>query len=263
MLGALLLGGWSYAQEGTVKVGAALLPQNTWLLNQDDSDAGPNLDYEVTWGFAGGLTVAYNFTDYLGVGLDVLYSSQGQKYKGTLTAGTYTAQTRLNYLKLPLLLRFNSDPNSPVQFSFFIGPQANLLLSYTDEKIETYATGQRTTTEVKGTEMTSSGTTEELTAKIYKPFTLGAALGLGVGFKLSDELLLSLHFRGDYAFGDTENKEAKIDHTHHGGGQDPYWSVKPKYGASDTPAPAGYTRPATQAITGGFMLGLTYNLPVR
>jgi hypothetical protein len=82
VFGVLLIGS-IWAQEGAFRIGAVLLPQNTWLLNQDDSDAGPELDYEVTWGFAGGISASYNFNDYLGVGLDVLYSNQGQKYKGT------------------------------------------------------------------------------------------------------------------------------------------------------------------------------------
>jgi hypothetical protein len=82
VFGMLLIGS-VWAQEGAIRIGAVLLPQSTWLLNQDDSDAGPELDYESTWGFAGGVSASYNFTDYLGVGLDVLYSNQGQKYKGT------------------------------------------------------------------------------------------------------------------------------------------------------------------------------------
>jgi hypothetical protein len=85
VFGMLLIGS-IWAQEGAFRIGAVLLPQSTWLLNQDDSDAGPELDYEVTWGFAGGISASYNFNDYLGVGLDVLYSNQGQKYKGTQSA---------------------------------------------------------------------------------------------------------------------------------------------------------------------------------
>lgn len=264
---ALLLAG-AYAQEGTFKVGAAILPQNTWLLNQDDSDAGPELDYEVTWGFAGGLTLGYNFTDYLGVGLDILYSSQGQKYKGKDNSGTYTARTSLNYLKLPLLFRVGSDPNSPVQFSLFLGPQANILLSYRDKFDYTGPGGSTASLEVKGKEVTTTISippiptiteTEELTAPAYKPFTFGAVFGLGMGFKLSDELLLTLHFRGDYTFGDVENKDAAVSHGNH---SDPYWEQKPKY-TSVSHGTNTSERPATAAITGGLMLGITYNIPLR
>jgi len=164
----MLLIGSIWAQEGAIRIGAVLLPQSTWLLNQDDSDAGPELDYKSTWGFAGGVSASYNFTDYLGVGLDVLYSNQGQKYKGTKSGITYTAKTTLNYLKLPLLLRFNSDPNSVVQFSAFLGPQFSFLLSYNDRKETNPPTEIR---EVSGKELRittgNTSTKEALTAPIH------------------------------------------------------------------------------------------------
>lgn len=262
VLAALLLGS-AWAQEGAFRVGAVLLPQNTWLLNKDDSDAGPELDYEVTWGFAGGISASYNFNDYLGFGLDVLYSSQGQKYKGAQTGTSYTARTTLNYLKLPLLLRFNSDPNSVVQFNAFLGPQFSFLLNYKD-RAEGQAFGLSVSREVSGTEITTSflGFTEQekLTAPIYKSFLPGAVLGFGIGIKPMDELLISLHIRADYAFGDVENKDAKVDHTQHGGGQDPFWATKPKYG--DMPSP-NYSRPATSALTGGLQVGVYYTIGGR
>ena len=264
----MLLIGSIWAQEGAIRIGAVLLPQNTWLLNQDDSDAGPEQDYEVTWGFAGGISASYNFNDYLGVGLDVLYSNQGQKYKGTKSGTTYTAKATLNYLKLPLLLRFNSDPNSVVQFNAFLGPQFSFLLSYKDRaeaNVSFLGTNITNIREVSGKEMIittgNTSTEEELTAPIYKSFLPGAVLGFGIGIKPTDALLISLHIRADYAFGDAENKDAKIDHTHHGGvGQDPFWSRKPKYG---DPAPAGYTRPKTTALTGGLQLGVYYTIGGR
>jgi hypothetical protein len=269
VFGVLLIGSM-WAQEGAIRIGAVLLPQNTWLLNQDDSDAGPEQDYEVTWGFAGGISASYNFNDYLGVGLDVLYSNQGQKYKGTQSGTgisyTYTAKATLNYLKLPLLLRFNSNPNSVVQFSAFLGPQFSFLLSYKDRaeanNVPFFGTVVQ---EVSGKEMSitvgNTSMKEELTAPIYKSFLPGAVLGFGIGIKPTDELLISLHIRADYAFGDAENKDAKIDHTHHGGvGQDPFWSNKPKYGDL---APDGYNRPTTTALTGGLQLGVYYTIGGR
>jgi hypothetical protein len=268
----MLLIGSTWAQEGAFRIGAVLLPQNTWLLNQDDSDAGPELDYEVTWGFAGGISASYNFNDYLGVGLDVLYSNQGQKYKGTQSQSgisgiseiPYTAKATLNYLKLPLLLRFNSDPNSVVQFNAFLGPQFSFLLSYKDRKEANVPLLGTNIQEVSGKEVNitagNTSTKEALTAPIYKSFLPGAVLGFGIGIKPTDELLISLHIRADYAFGDAENKDAKVDHTQHGGGQEPYWSDKPKYGDG---APAGHTRPKTTALTGGLQLGVYYTIGGR
>jgi hypothetical protein len=265
VFGMLLIGS-TWAQEGTFRIGAVLLPQNTWLLNQDDSDAGPELDYEVTWGFAGGIGTFYNFNDYLGVGLDVLYSNQRQKYKGRESDTTYyTAKTTLNYLKVPLLFRFNSDPNSVVQFSAFLGPQFSFLLSYKDrfEAFEANVPSFRREVSGKEWSITGDGTSdkEKLTAPIYKSFLPGAVLGFGIGIKPTDELLISLHIRADYAFGDAENKDAKVDHTHHGGvRQEPFWSTKPKYGDDK---PANYTRPKTTALTGGLQLGVYYTIGGR
>lgn len=255
---ALLIGGL-WAQEGAFRIGAALLPQNTWLLNQDDSDAGPELDYEVTWGFAGGLSASYHFSDYLGVGLDVLYSRQGQKYKGNIGGINYTARTDLNYLRLPLLLRFSTDPEAPIQFNAFLGPQLSFLLSYRDKGENSFAT-----TEVTGTTITTSltgigSTTVNLDQAIYKKSLFGGVFGLGMGIRAGDNILITIHFRGDYAFGDAENKNAKIQLT--GLSSTPYWETKPKYGSSAVPA--GYKRPTTTAVTGGFQLGIYYTISTR
>jgi opacity protein-like surface antigen len=167
VFGMLLIGSM-WAQESAFRIGAVLLPQSTWLLNQDDSDARPELDYEVNWGFAGGISTFYNFNDYLGVGLDVLYSNQGQKYKGTQSGISYTAKATLNYLKLPLLLRLNSDPNSVVQFNAFLGPQFSFLLSYNDRKETNPPTEIQ---EVSGKELSittgNTSTKEAFTAPIY------------------------------------------------------------------------------------------------
>ncbi|MDW8014614.1 MAG: porin family protein [Bacteroidia bacterium] len=253
-----------YAQQGTLKVGGILLPQNTWLLNQSDSDAGPELDYKTTFGFAGGLTTTYNFTDNIGIGLDVLFSREGQRYEGREDEATLKAQTLLNYLKVPLLFRFNSDPNSSVQLSFFIGPQANFLLAYRD-KLEVTGGGGSFIREAKGTTVSStlsfagySETEEEkLSAGAYRSFVFGGVFGLGAGFKLTDEVLLSINFRADYTFGDVENKEAKIIHDND---EHEYWENEaPKYVGSNPPK----KRPATAALTGGLMVGVTYSLPLR
>ncbi len=265
-----LLIGSLWAQQGAIRVGAVLLPQNTWLLNQDDSDAGSVLDYEPTYAFGGGFSTSYNFTDNLGVGLDLLYARHSQKYKGVQNNIAYTARTDLNFLKVPVLLRFNSDPNSVVQFNAFLGPQLNFLLGYKDRAEATVPLLGRNIQEVSGTEMTitignNPPNKEELTAPIYKNFLFGTVLGFGIGIKPTDQLLISLHVRADYSFGDAENKEAKINHSHGGHGMPghmhEYWENKPKYGSSN--APANYVRPTTTAVAGGLQLGVYYTFGGR
>jgi hypothetical protein len=97
-----------WAQEGAIRIGRCTpSPKAPGSSIKMTRMLVPELDYESTWGFCrAGVSASYNFTDYLGVGLDVLYSNQGQKYKGTQSGIPYTAKATLNYLKLPLLLPF-------------------------------------------------------------------------------------------------------------------------------------------------------------
>lgn len=238
------------------RIGVVGQPQSTWLLNKDDSDAGPELDYKSTIGFLAGASLAYNFTDYLGVGLDILYSREGQKYQGKESGTSLTAQTKLGYLKLPLLFRANTDPDAPVQFSFFVGPQLSLLLSNEDVlTLRDDSLGLEFTTTTKGKKTSILFFSGELTDRPYKSAVFGVVTGIGAAFKLTDELSLSANFRVDYTFGDVENKNAKYPTG------DFFWSEKPKY-SGDAPSP-NYTRPATKALTGGLLLGFHYTISLR
>ncbi|MGQ9863297.1 MAG: porin family protein [Bacteroidia bacterium] len=239
------------------RIGIVGQPQSTWLLNKDDSDAGPELDYKSTVGMLVGASLAYNFTDYLGVGLDILYGREGQKYQGKPNGTTLTAQTKLGYLKFPLLFRAGSDPDAPVQFSFFVGPQLSLLLSNEDVlTLRDDSLGLTLNVTIKGKTASALLFSEELTEKPYKSVTFGVVTGIGAAFKLTDELSLSANFRVDYTFGDIENKNAKTSDG------EPFWSIyKPKY-VEDAPS-ANYTRPATHALTGGLLIGLHYTIPLR
>lgn len=257
------------AQEGAFKIGVLVGPQNSWLFNQDDSDAGQELDYQTTFRFAGGITASYNFTDYIGVGIDLLYSSQGQKYKGLLTGPNYaedlelTGNTTLNYFKVPVLFRVNSNPDAIVQFTGFVGPQISFLLGYKDEVTWTGKTsGNKITSTVEGTTITTrsepsnsliDGTTE-LTEKIYSGIDFGACLGFGATFLLSDNLQLNALLRFDYGFLDVENKNAAYKDNP----DNKFWEgVKPKYAAADN---ANYQRPKTSNATGAFVVGISYLL---
>jgi len=260
----VLFMGVGRAQQGTFKVGFLVGPQNAWLFNSDDSKAGSELDYKTTFRFAGGITASYNFTDYLGVGIDLLYSSQGQQYKGEINDPDdygepveLTAKTALNYLKIPVLFRVNSNPDARVQFTGFIGPQISLLLNY---KEEVTLTGKDTkfkiTETIEGTKLNVGlgpiSVTQELTDKIYRGIDFGACMGFGATFLLSDALQLNALIRLDYGFMDVENKKAALK-------DDPsvkFWEgMKPKYGGADSP---DYQRPKTSNATGALVLGLSY-----
>lgn len=220
-----------FAQQG-FEFGAQVMPQLTLIVNDDDFAAGDELNFRTTAHLAYGIHAAYNFSDHLGVQTGLLFSTQGQKYvSDEPTPDTYTSEVRMNYLKIPVLLKFNSNPEASAQFVATVGPQFGLLNKvtnyYNDEKI-TYTNLPGEIRDIKDA---------------YKSMDLGAVLSLGARFRLTDNLQLGTSFRFDYSLGDIEDKEATYSLS--GLGTLNYWS-------SD--------RAPSHNATGGFMIDFTYHL---
>lgn len=171
------------AQEG-FRIGAKGIYQSTWLINQDDSDAGNELDYVPTYGAAFGLALGYNFSTGIGIELDVLYSKQGQKYD---VFEVIEIEQRLTYLKIPLLLSFNSDPDHMAMFIGRIGPQLCLL---------------------NGEELTTS--LGAATGRNYEKMDFGIAFNFGAAFKLAPKVQLTASVRADYGFLNAEVEDPTI-----------------------------------------------------
>ena len=223
------------------------MPQNSVLINEADFAEGDELNFASTWGRAYGVMAGYNFTDKISIRTNILLSSQGQKYVGDLSqfqnidsgsyamntvgqkfiagnlSNDYTAEVKLNYIKLPFLLKINSDPDEAAFFSFEIGPQINILSSAThiiDDKTVSYSPFNFETKD------------------LYNSSTFAVAFGLGADFSLTDNLKLNANLRFDYGLTDAENKAFEVSGRK-------AWSED---------------RPATNPATGGLMLGLTYVL---
>jgi hypothetical protein len=109
-----------------LKLGLKLIPQSTWLFNQQDSDAGPELDYNSTFSLAFGGSVDYFVAPVFGIGLEFLISSQGQKYD---SFDSLFFHRKLSYLKVPLMLSIASNGDGAGNFLAQIGPQASFLLN--------------------------------------------------------------------------------------------------------------------------------------
>ncbi len=97
----------AFAQKG-LHAGLKVTPISTWMFNSSDSDEGGRFDYRSTFGYMVGATVNYHFTDGFGLGADILYSSQGQGYKSTVAGVEFEGMRSLKYLKIPVLLHFNT-----------------------------------------------------------------------------------------------------------------------------------------------------------
>lgn len=230
----------SQAQKG-IKIGVVALPQTTWMLNKADMEAPQDeFDYQTTFGMAAGPSLGYNFGDGIGFRLNFIYSAQGQRFSNVNDEGTTVNHVRrLNYLKVPLLLSFNTGTEfRRLIFSFNAGFQANLLTRaryYNDDQ-------SYTPDEALWDNVTDYPTT-------YQRFSwldYGPVVDMGFDIKLKYNLMANVHLRADYSLSDAENKNSAYKLWTFGIPEDV------RYYASD--------RPVTTNLTGGLMFGFTYTI---
>ncbi len=258
LLSVLIIASSSFAQKG-FEVGLRGMFKNNWLINNQDFAEGPALDFKATFGQSYGISLGYNFTDYIGVRTNVLYAQTGQKYEGDFQGATfeegaysnytglqytfsspsksstdYTAEVSLKYIKVPLMFRANSFPYKGAFFSFLIGPQLNYLSGATHYINDTKVNYKK-----------DMPVEDFSTKKAYNEIHFGAVMGLGADISLTDLLKLNINFRFDYSFQDIENKNAT-------------WTIansEDKFWDNDS---WDQKRGPTNAASGGLMIGLTY-----
>lgn len=174
------------AQEG-FQLGVEGTPQLSWLVNKDDMD---NANYETlpTFNAAFGLNSAYGFNENFGIGLNALYSFQGQRYK---FIGIERVR-KVEYIKIPLMFIYTGNINTNMMFIGKIGPQLGLL---TNAKL----------CDADGNVIVS----DQKTA--YESMDWGAVINTGVGFMLAESWYLDVMLRFDYAFTDAEDNDYKLN----------------------------------------------------
>ncbi len=207
----------SIAQKG-LEIGPRVNIQASALLNKDDQAAGPELDAKINVGAAFGIGGTYMVNHHVGIGMDILYSKQGQSYKGLSSAinststvpdlsqrfkadaatnginlGTtaYTARRDVSYIKIPIMLRYTGNNSKTLYFSSFLGPQINLL------------TGAKY--KINGQDINLAS--QQMEAKDqYKKMVIDLTFGVGAVLNVSKNASLSLHLRLDYGLTDAEDK---------------------------------------------------------
>jgi hypothetical protein len=179
-MAALIMTNNGYAQQG-FSINVKATPQFSFLQNGDDKD-NSSLSKKATFNAAFGIGAGYNFTGKTGIGLDVLYSLQGQHYE---RSGVETNQ-KLNYIKIPVYFAYNTDAVKPVSFLAKVGPQLSLL---TSAKV---ADGD-------GNEVVGDN------KDAYESATFGGVVGAAMQFRLNKSLALTTTARFDYDFTNAEN----------------------------------------------------------
>lgn len=228
----LLVTSAAFAQKG-LHAAFKIIPHTSWMFNSDDSDAGDQFNYKSTFAYAMGISVNYHVTDGFGIGAEFLFSKQGQKYETnipvTFISGepVQTEYRRLNYMKIPILVFFNTNSEEIVYFQGEFGTSIGILTN-------------AALIDGNGDEVTSSLVNFE---DGYNKLNVGIVLGFGIGFNVHENFKINFGLRFDAAPGDAENKDFILwqnDPYRNGGGQK-----------------TGNTR----NITGGLEFGFVYVLP--
>jgi Outer membrane protein beta-barrel domain len=122
------------------------------IANQKYDADGISVSPDSKLGLLGGLYLTASLSDKIAIQPELHFSSMGSK----VDFFGEEAKTKLNYLSVPVLLRYNITEN----FNLQVGPQLGLLMS--------------AKTEVDGD--------SEDVKDLYKGIDFGAAIGLGVDF---------------------------------------------------------------------------------
>jgi len=239
-----------YAQ-GKLGIGIRVNPEFSNIINKNDADAGRDVDLENHFTYLSfGVGALYNINKNVGIGLDILFSREGQAFSGRFDGssfddgaysstvlkqmllnnkeeeGDYVALAELNYIKLPIMLSLTTDNTRPAFFTMLVGPQVNFLYNVAQEV----------------NEVDYEYPHSDITPKdLYRPVTLGGMIALGGGYNLTSHLVLSARIRIDYGFNDAENKDAMVSYF----GTDPV-----RYYSND--------RKPANTLTKGLMIGMDF-----
>ena len=165
--------GFSVSVKGT--------PQFSFLQNKDDQN-NSNYSTKATFNACFGLGTEYGFDNHFGVGIDALYSLQGQRY--VLTNIEYNQ--KVNYIKVPVYFTYNSDASKPISFIGKIGPQVSFL---TDANLSN-----------------KNGDKIQLNNKDrYNTVTVGGVAEAGAQYKIASQMFLTTLVRFDYDFTNAED----------------------------------------------------------
>lgn len=160
--------------------------QASAMYNQDDID-NISINHKATIGYTFGINGGYNFNKNMGVGTEVMYSMQGQRYE----QNNMEFKKRVDYIKIPVLFSYNTNPSKTVMFTAKAGPQLGILMN---SKLKYDTKGTDASYDTKGQ---------------YEKLTVGGTLGAGVRFNVAKNLYVDGGLRFDCAFTNAEDKGAK------------------------------------------------------
>jgi opacity protein-like surface antigen len=219
--------GCVFAQKGHY-IQVSIQPGTSFILGEKFSKksigyTNASIDKDFTFSFQGGINGGYNFTKYFGLSVGVLYSVQGQKYKKVKLVDSSDStvfylknKVNLSYLKIPLRLHCNTDPEKPVSFTCYAGVYLDVLLAYRDTYNKThddlYYNQVIEGDEIRvdyGNGQKGYGSSYELVGMPFKSINFGLTAGAGIQTKLSEKLALQIMIDYELGFSDIKNLKCK------------------------------------------------------
>lgn len=206
-----------------------------------------------------GIDYIYNFHDLFGVQTGVIYSAQGQKYSGFVshdandTSGkidsnvNFTSHVYMTYIKVPILLRFNShkEEEDIANFSMYAGFEFAYLASV-DEVVTTPAPPSYMTTNQVNFK------------KYYNSLDFGWCAGAQVNLYVSKHWGISVGARYTRSLMDVESKNIVYDKSK---AYPAEWYYPLSVKKSSTPSQSDqYDRFSSKNNTVGFYIGLVIPL---
>jgi hypothetical protein len=179
-------------QRKGVFVGVNYAVNIVHILNKNDRDEGGLLDFQTTFKSAFGINFGYQISSAWGVQSGILFSGQGQEYS---TAGIQIADynTALKYIKIPLLLKWNSNQEKLISFTAQVGFQSSILTSATSSRERVFYFFKATSEDVEN---------------YYAKHNLDLVVGPGLQLNLGHLTLIGI-FRMDISMTDIEAKSKK------------------------------------------------------
>lgn len=212
-----------YLGDGRAQIGLQIgvegTPQFSWLYNQDDRDSD---DYSAlaTDNGSVGISSQWGFTENIGIGLNVLYSWQGQQYEWN----NVDLHKKLQYVKIPLTFNASFPAGANYRWILKVGPQLGIL---TDAKID----------KLDGDSFIS----DQMVA--YRDIDFGGMLSFGPGFNFAERLSFDIAVRGDAGIINAENEDYALN------------IHNPR---DATSVPGGDSRAMTSNMTIGLTFGFRY-----
>jgi opacity protein-like surface antigen len=188
LTGLLLIVFMSSSIAQRAEFGVRLMPTFTSFDLQTSS--GGKVKGEATLGFGVGALLGFNFSRYIGVQGEVIYSAISQKYKEE----DVERKVKLKYVNIPVLLSLNTGKTKIINLNVVAGPQLGI------------SVGSRL--------FTSGNNSADSTTAVLsvKKGDLGFAYGAGIDFAVNEARTarLSLGYRGVFGLFDISDDNRSL-----------------------------------------------------